>query len=305
MRPLGTTGHFVSAVTFGTTPLGDLPGQTAAALVAEVLASELRTIDTSNGYSGGRTEAVLGRLVAEEGGLPPQGLIITKADASGRDYSGARVRASVNESMERLNLDHFPLIHLHDPEFFDFDDITAPGGAVDTLVSLRDEGVVDAIGVAGGDVRVIQRYVDLGVFDALLVHNRLTIADRSADQLVDQAVESGMTVFNAAVFGGGLLAAPRAGIMNYGYRPATPELLRSVSMMADVADEYEVDLATIALQESIRDPRVTSTIVGLSKPERVRSTVAAAQRDLPEELFDRIHALMPPATAWLDAPPAA
>src|SRR5450759_1268577 len=57
-------------------------------------------------------------------------LVVTKVDARGRDYSAARVRASVAESRDRLGMAALPLAHLHDPEYFDFDEITAPGGAV-------------------------------------------------------------------------------------------------------------------------------------------------------------------------------
>jgi D-threo-aldose 1-dehydrogenase len=301
MRPLARTDHDVSAITFGTSPLGNLDPQAADGLVAAVLASDIRTIDTSNGYAEGRSEPTLGRAVAAAGGLPADGLIITKTDADGRDYSGDRVRRSIDESRERLGLDRLPLVHLHDPEYFEWDEITQPGGAVDALIELRARGVVESIGVAGGDVRVMHRYVELGVFDALLIHNRLTILDRSADAMVDDAVARGMTVFNAAVFGGGILAAPRAGITSYGYRPARPEILSAVAAMADVADEYGTSLATIALQASLREERVTSTVVGLGKPERVASTLAAAAAPLPDELFTRIHALLPPASSWLDA----
>lgn len=301
IRPLGSTGRTVSAVTLGTSPLGNLPVETANALIATALASDIRTIDTSNGYSDSRSEPVLGAAVAAAGGLPADALIITKTDASGRDYSGERVRTSVRESLERLQLDHLPLVHLHDPEHFAWDEITQPGGAVDALVELREQGVVGSIGVAGGDARVMERYVGLGVFDALLVHNRLTLVDRSADRVVDDAIDRGMTVFNAAIFGAGILAAPRSGITSYGYRPANEAVLGAVAALADLADEYGTDLATVALQASLRDPRVTSTVVGLSKPERIATTIASARRPLPDELFERADALLPPASAWLDA----
>ena len=301
MRPLGSTGRSVSAVTLGTSPLGTLAPETATELIATALASDIRTIDTSNGYSDSRSEPVLGAAVDAAGGLPADALIITKTDASGRDYSGDRVRASVRESLERLQLDHLPLVHLHDPEQFEWDEIAQPGGAVDALVALREQGLVGSIGVAGGDVRVIRRYVELGVFDALLVHNRLTLVDHSADALVNDAVDRGMSVFNAAIFGAGILAAPRSGITSYGYRPANEAVLSAVAALADLADEYGTDLATVALQTSIRDPRVTSTVVGLSKPERIATTLASARRPLPDELFERAAALLPPASAWLDA----
>ena len=97
--------------------------------------------------------------------------------------------------------------------------LTEPGGAVDALVELRDAGEIGHIGVAGGDTREIRRYVDLGVFDALLVHNRWTLVDRSAGPLFEQAAAAGMGVVNAAVYGGGMLT-PGGGNGNYAYRPA-------------------------------------------------------------------------------------
>ena len=139
------------------------------------------------------------------------------------------------------------------------------------------------------------------VFDALLVHNRLTLVDHSADALVNDAIDRGMSVFNAAIFGAGILAAPRSGITSYGYRPANEAVLSAVAALADLADEYGTDLATVALQTSLRDARITSTVVGLSKPERIATTLASARRPLPDELFERAAALLPPASAWLDA----
>ena len=105
----------------------------------------------------------------------------------------------------------FPLVHLHDPESFDFAEMSAPGGPVEALVQLRDEGEVGAIGLAGGRVQEIAKYLDLGVFDVLLVHNRWTLVDRSAGPLLEEAVRQGMGILNAAVYGGGILAFQAGG----------------------------------------------------------------------------------------------
>jgi hypothetical protein len=75
------------------------------------------------------------------------------------------------------------------PELFGHD-VTEQAAVA--LVALRDEGVVGHIGAAGGDTRKISRYVALGVFDAVLVHNWLTVVDRSAS--FAQAAESGQLV---------------------------------------------------------------------------------------------------------------
>ena len=74
----------------------------AIELVQDVLRSGIRTIDTSNGYSDGRSEERIGRAIAEYGGLPDDVTVITKVEQRDGDYSGERVRRSLAESAERL-----------------------------------------------------------------------------------------------------------------------------------------------------------------------------------------------------------
>lgn len=304
LRSAGSTGLTVSALGLGGAPLASMPGvlgydvpsDRAVSLVEAVLASPIAVIDTSNNYNDGESERRIGAAVAAVGN--PDTLVITKVDARDRDYSGARVRRSVEESMERLGMNFLPLVHLHDPEFFEFDDMM---DAVAALVDLRGEGVIGAIGVAGGHAPTMQRYVDLGVFDALLVHNRLTLVDRSAEAVMLDADSRGMAIFNAAVLGGGLLAAPRSGKTSYAYRPAAPAVLTAVAAMAELCDEYDVELGVAAIQQALREPLVHCTLVGMSRPERVQWTLDAADRELPEEFWHRIGALLPAPEHWLDA----
>jgi D-threo-aldose 1-dehydrogenase len=309
IRDLGPTGLKVSAVCLGGSPLGSMPalyGRDVAADegVATVLAaldSPIRFIDTSNGYSDGESERRIGAALKEAGGVPEGVVVATKVDPSGRDYSADRVRASVAESRERLGIDHLPLVHLHDPESFDFAEMSAPGGPVEALVQLRDDGVVGAIGLAGGRVQEIAKYLDLGVFDVLLVHNRWTLVDRSAGPLLDEAVRQGMGILNAAVYGGGILAFQSGGPTSYGYRPAQPETLAAVDAMRRVCADFRTELGTAALQFSLRDPRIASTIVGMSRPGRVARTLDLASEPLPEAIWPALEALLPPPRAWVDA----
>ena len=309
VRTLGGTGLQVTAVCVGGAPLGgmpetfgyDVPQDEAVSLVEAVLASPIRVLDTSNGYSNGESERRIGLGIARFGGLPPDVLVVTKVDPRDGDFSGRRVRESVRESSERLGIDTLPLVHLHDPEFYDWDDLTSPGGAVDTLVRLREEGIITHIGVAGGDTRVLSRYLDLDVFEAVLVHNRLTLVDRSAEGLVQRATAQGLGVVNAAVYGGGILADPRAGSTQYGYREASPATLKAVRWMAELCSRWGTDLATAALQFSLRDPRVHFTVVGISKPRRLDGLLAAAGVELRQEFWDELETLVPDPENWLDA----
>jgi D-threo-aldose 1-dehydrogenase len=315
-RPLGSTGLSVTAICAGGGPLGSMPGlfgydvatEQAVQTVLALLDSEIRFIDTSNGYSDGESERRIGLALAayrERHGQIPEGLVVaTKVDPRDGDYSGDRVRRSVDESRERLGLDALPLVHLHDPENFPFEEIAKPGGAVDALVALRDAGEVGSIGLAGGPMPEMRRYLELGVFDVLLVHNRWTLVDRSAGPLIAAAAERGMGVLDAAVYGGGILAeqtpSDRPCATRYGYRPAPPETLAAVDGLRALCERYGTTLGTAALQFSLRDPRVASTIVGISRPERVAQTLDACRTPLPDDFWAEAEALVPPAQAWLD-----
>ncbi len=307
IRPLGGTGLQVSAVTLGGAPLGSMPTNfghetsydEGVAVVRAALDSPIRAIDTANGYSGGESERRIGAAVAAYGGLPEDFLVMTKVDARDGDYTGERVRASIRESKERLGLDRLPLVFLHDPEYHDFAQLSAPGGAVETLFRLRDEGVVDHVGLAGGPVDEMSRYLDLGGFEALLVHNRWTLLDHSADELIQRADEEGVAVLNAAVYGGGLIADPH-GRSDYAYQPAPEPTLAAARAMNEACAARGLSLATAAVHASVRDRRITSTVIGLSTPARLRTLLDALATEVPADLLAELADLLPDRTHWLD-----
>jgi D-threo-aldose 1-dehydrogenase len=314
LRPLGGTGLHVGPITLGGGPLGGMPetfgydvdAADAIEMIGVALDSGIRTIDTSNGYGDGRSEQRIGRALADyrsaRGALPDDLLVITKVDPRDGDYSGDRVRRSLAESAERLGISPLPLVHLHDPEFHDFDAMTAPDGAVAALVEARERGEVGHIGLAGGDVHEMSRYLELGVFEVVLVHNRWTLVDRSASALIAQADRLGAAVVNAAVLGGGILADMTGTRTTYGYRPAPPATLDAVARIREVCARWDTDIATAAIRFSTRDPRFATTIVGMSKAVHVAPAVAAASADLPEAFWNELEALVPPEEYWLDAP---
>lgn len=306
-RQIGRTSLFTSTIIAGASPLGSMPGlygydvdeSAAVDFVRALLRSRIRAIDTSNNYGDGASERRIGKAISAEGGVPDGFSIITKVDSARGDFSGDRVRESLRESLERLGVESVPLLFLHDPDAFDFEYMTSAGGAVDALIQLRDEGRAGAIGVATGDTRLLHRYLDLGVFDAILCHNRFTLVDRSADELYTRAVGMGVGVLNAAVYGGGVLARPREST-TYSYQPASRELLEAIAAMDAVCTRAGTDLATAALQFSLRDPRIDATVVGITSERRIASLIASAGAHIPDAVWDELESLVPPASTWLD-----
>jgi D-threo-aldose 1-dehydrogenase len=76
--------------------------------------------------------------------------------------------------------------------------------------------------------------------------------------------------------------------------------MRRIEDMDATCRRHEVPLAAAALQFSLREPRVASTIVGRSAPERVEETVALARWPIPAGLWDELELLVAPPELWLD-----
>jgi D-threo-aldose 1-dehydrogenase len=164
---------------------------------------------------------------------------------------------------------------------------------------LKEEGVVGHLGVAGGPVGLLGRFVRTGVFEAVLTHNRFTLLDRSATSLLDECARSGVAVLNAAPFGGGMLARGPGQEGKYGYHDAPPGLVARAREIEAACRRYGAPLAVAALQFSMRDPRVTSTVVGVTRPERVDQAIEMAAYEVPPALWAELTALSAPEGLWL------
>jgi D-threo-aldose 1-dehydrogenase len=305
-RPLGATGLSVTNLAFGTGALGSMPEVfgyrvergVALETLREVFAGPVSLVDTSNGY--GDSERLIGEVLLEIGGLPAGKVISTKVDPDRTgDFSGRRVRESLEESCLRLHLDHLPLVFLHDPDRVTFSRSMAPDGAVPMLVALQQDGVIGHLGVAGGPVELMRRYAATGCFEVLITHNRYTLLDRSAAPLARECAGAGMAVINAAPFGGGMLAAGPALNPRYGYRPAPAAVRQKAVEIEAVCRAYDVPLAAAALQFSMRSQWISSTIVGVTTPEQVRQALEMVALSIPPEFWDEVRPLAAPEEHWL------
>lgn len=295
---LGSTGLTITPLTVGGAPLGSMPSnfgyevseQDGIATALAALEGPIRALDTSCAYSRGESERRIGAAIAHLGGVPDDFVLATKItrDLDTGDFSGEQMRIAIAGSLERLGVTSVPLLYLHDPENTTFELATAPGGPIDVLRELKDSGVAGSIGVAGGDTATIAPYVETGFFDVLLTHNRWTLVNRTADGLIDAAASRGMGIVNAAVFGGGILATGSANSTRYGYREAPEVLLEAIRAIEALCVEAGVPLSAAAMQFSARDPRIASTVIGVSRPERIAQSVAGIELAIPDALFEEV-----------------
>ncbi|MFC5834212.1 aldo/keto reductase [Nonomuraea insulae] len=286
-------------VTLGTSGLGRNPGDER--LAEALLSGRFRLLDTSNEYAEGRSETFIGQALKN---VPDADVtIFSKADrdvATGV-FDGDRVMRSFEETTSRLGVETLPIYHLHDPMTITLREAMAPGGAVPALVSLREQGLVGAIGIAaGGWGTMVQDYIRTDAFDAVLTHNRYTLVDRRAEDILELATERGMTVFNAAPFGGGILSGSPRHAGRYGYRPISPEFAAHVERLRELCERRGVGLAAAALHFSLAEPRIHSTVVGITSLARLEGLDALVDTVIPDGFWAEVDALGTPPASPVD-----
>lgn len=298
-RPLGNTGLSVSPVCVGCAPLGNMvetfgysvPEEQAFETLRAVFESgKINFLDTAASYGDGESERRIGKVLEEIGGLPEGFVLATKADrdlATG-DFSGEQMRRSVERSLRLLGLDRLQLVYLHDPDHETYEHMMSPGGPVEVLQNLKEEGIIEHLGVAGGPVDLMIRYVETGIFEAAITHNRYTLVDRSAKPLLEAAARQGVPVLNAAPYGGGMLVKGPDAYARYAYQEASKELVERVRQMQEACREFGVPLAAAALQFSLREPGITSTIVGVSRPDHLQQTLELASHPIQKALREKL-----------------
>ncbi len=299
---LGRTGLKVSKLCFGTSALGSMPGtygyaveaDEAVATLKAIFAGPVNFLDTARIYGHGRSEERIGAAIREIGGLPDGFVVASKVDRDFESnvFDGPRVRRSLEESFTALGLDHIHLMNLHDPEYAtDLKDVTKPGGALAELFKLKEEGLVDAVGLAAGRAEVMMPLIRDWDFDAIITHNRFTLVNRNAEEMMDLCISKGIAVLNAAPYASGVLAQGSANTKRYAYQEASEEVLTPVRRIEAICARHNVPTGAAALQFSLRDKRVTSTIVGVSKPKRIAQTFEWANWPIPDAAWEELMAL--------------
>jgi D-threo-aldose 1-dehydrogenase len=291
--PLGRTGLQVTPICFGTSGLGDMPDtygysvdiERAMATVRAIFDGPANFLDTARIYGMGRSEERIGAVIRERGGLPPGFILATKLD---RDpdtgiFDAARARRSLEQSLNALGLEKFDVLNLHDPEH-----ARSPAeaeSALGELLRIREEGLATAVGIAAGRVDVMTPLIRDWDIDVIVTHNRFTLANRNAEAMIALCRAKGVAVLNAAPYAGGVLAKGSSAFARYVYQEASAEALDPIRRIEAICAQHGVPPGAAALQFSMRDPRIASTICGVSKPERVAETIGWAQFPIPEAMW--------------------
>ena len=293
------TGLEVTELSFGTSSLGSMPDtygyevpvERAQKTLNRFFQGPVNMLDTSRNYAMGESEKRIGKAIKENGGWPNGFLLSTKLDRNMDTLvlDKNRVRESLEESLKTLNVDSVDILFLHDPEYAkDITDITKKGGAMDELFKIKNEGLAKAAGVAMGKVDIMFPLLKNWDFDVIINHNRYTLLNREANEMYDYASSKNIAIFNAAPYAGGVLAKGPDNFKKITYQDATEEKLAPAREFEKVCKKHNVELGAAALQFSLRDNRITSTICGVTSVESIEKNLAWANTNIPEEFWNEV-----------------
>ena len=293
------TGLEVTELSFGTSSLGSMPDtygyevpeERAQDTLKRFFQGPVNLLDTSRNYAMGESEKRIGRAIKENGGWPSNFILSTKIDRNMETLvlDKSRARESIEESLKTLNVDSVDILFLHDPEYVkDIDDVTKENGAMDELFKIKEEGLAKAVGLAMGKVDIMFPLLKNWDFDVMINHNRFTLLNREADQMYDYAFSKNIAIFNAAPYAGGVLAKGPDNFKKITYQDVSEEKLAPAREIEKVCKKHNVEMGAAALQFSLKDRRITSSMCGVTSIESIEKNLKWAKANISTEFWDEI-----------------
>ena len=303
-RVLGRTGLQVSALGIGAAYIG-LPSPEEPRDEAEVrrgketlwaaVESGCRLIDSAAGYGRGGSERLIAAAFGERPDLAADVLVTTKVGKVPFAHDGTYDMAmrSIEGSMERLRVERFPLLYIHDPMDMPMDLVMGERGTLGALRTLQKRGLLDYVGVAANDPVTNATYIETGEFDAAVVPEAWSLINRLAEERIFPAAERhGTGLVIATPLELGLLAVGARSATTFPRRRFSPEVLAHVRQLESICDRYGVSLAVAALQYVVQQPTVAAVIAGARSPQEARDNAAAIQQRIPAAFWDEARPLL-------------
>ena len=311
---LGRTGVRVSQLAFGTMSFGgDADEATSGAMFGCCRDAGINLFDCADVYAGGRSEQILGRLIApcrDEVVLTSKAYFPTSQDVNARGSSRYHLVRAVEASLKRLNTDRIDVFFLHR-----YDDRASLEEVLRALEQLIQQGKI--LYPAVSNFAAWQTARALGVAErhgwAPIVCSQpmYNLVKRQAEvEILPMAAAEGLAVLSYSPLGGGLLsgkygagARPDTGrlVDNAMYRvrygqPQNDQIATAFSALAKEVGHHPVSLAIAWVGAH---PAITAPLVGARNVEQLMPCLAAADIDMTDELYQRISSLSPappPAT---------
>jgi aryl-alcohol dehydrogenase-like predicted oxidoreductase len=306
-RPLGRTGIQVSPFALGAmmfSSFGNGDQDEVNRMVGRALDSGINLVDTADAY--GDSEEMLGRALK---GRRDDVVLASKFarpigdEVNHRGGSRRWIMTAVENSLRRLQTDHLDLYQMHRP-----DPLTDVEETLSALTDLVRSGKVRVIGssdMPASEIVEAQWAAERRGFERFRTEQpHYSLLDRTIErEVLPVAQRYGMgTVIWSPLASGMLTGRVRRGQQTDLRRTrlfaalSDERRIDAVEELIPIAEEAGMPLTHMALAFVIAHPGVTAALIGPRTMEQLDDLLAAADVELPDDVLDRIDAIVPPGT---------
>jgi aryl-alcohol dehydrogenase-like predicted oxidoreductase len=317
-RFLGNSGFKVSELTYGNWLTHAMQVDEAAALatVRAALDGGITSFDTADVYANQAAEVVLGKALK---GVRREGIeLFTKCywpvaerGANDTGLSRKHIMESINGSLKRMNVEYVDLYQAHR---FDYE--TPLEETMQAFADIVRQGKALYIGVS--EWRAEQ--IAAGAALAKQMGFQL-ISNQPQYSMLWRVIEAEVIPTSESLGVSQIVWSPMAqGILSGKYKAGQPvpsdsraadekagsfireklndDLLSRVAQLEPLAEECGATMAQFALAWVLRNPNVSSAIVGASKPEQITSNLKALEIEIPDEIAVKAEAILQPVAVF-------
>jgi len=298
-RELGKTGLRLSSISLGASSLGavfrDIDEPEGIRTVHAAIANGINFIDVSPYYGFTKAEILLGKALKT---IPRDKYFLsTKIGRYGIDgvkswdYSAARAEQSIEESMKRLNIDYIDLLHVHDIEFSDLNQVIQE--TIPALLKIKKKGKVGHIGITGLPLekhKYIIENLPAGTIDAILSFCHFCLNDDSLNDHVPFFLKNETGIINASPLSMGLLTSRGAPA----WHPASEKLRKLCAKAALLCADAGYPIEQLAVSFSVSNTAITTTLVSTASSENILRNIEWSGMPLNTQLLSEVQELLKP-----------
>ena len=265
-RELGKTGMKLSAIGFGASSLGgvfhDFEEAKGIEAVFAAIDAGINFIDVSPYYGYYKAETVLGKALKD---IPRDKFFLsTKVGRYGEDGHNTWEFSNLNQVANE----------------------TLPA-----LVKLREEGVVKHVGITDlqlENLKWMVEHVPAGTVESVLNFCHYCLNDDKLVDFLDFFEARGIGVINASPFSMGLLT--QRGVP--AWHPAPKALVQACRLAAAHCAAQDYPIEKLAMQFSLQNPRIASTLFSTTKPENLRKNIAYMDEPMDLQLVQDVRTII-------------
>ncbi|MBC8434370.1 MAG: aldo/keto reductase [Desulfobacterales bacterium] len=197
---IGKTGLKVNRLGFGGIPIARVDESQAVETVLHAVESGVDFIDTARNYK--TSERRIGMALQQT-----DKRVVLASRSQGRTADD--IRADLETSLKELQKDYLDLYRCHfvrDDQVYQ--EIIAPGGALEGLMQAKQEGMIGHIGLTNHSLDLLERVVDEGLFETIMVCYSF-LEPKAKESIIPKALAKNIGVIAMKSFSGGVIDDPQ------------------------------------------------------------------------------------------------